>query len=82
MVDVVLAQWILVDYQYQHNSEVLYTFTTNKSYGFLLNFKANNLVFLTPYNTNFHDITITFTDQNGIPLATEDRFNLARLINK
>ena len=53
VVDVVLVQWILVHYQYQHNSEVLHTFTTNKSYGFLLNVKPNNLVFLTPYNTDF-----------------------------
>ena len=33
--EVVSAQCNLVDNQYQQNSEVLYTFTPNKSYGYL-----------------------------------------------
>ena len=37
--------WNLVDNQYQQKSEVLYTFTPNKTYGYLLNLEPKNLVF-------------------------------------
>ena len=46
LVVVLLVQYILVDNQYQQKSEVLYTFTPNKSYVYLLNVEPNNLVFL------------------------------------
>ena len=51
--EVFLVQCNLVDYQYQQMSEVLYTFTPNKSYAYLLNVEPNNLVFLKPYNAEF-----------------------------
>ena len=51
----------LADNQYQQKYEMLYNFTPNKSYGYLLNTEPNNSVFF--YNT--YDIIITFTDQNG-----------------
>ena len=35
--EIVLVQCNLVDNQYQQKSEVLYTFTSNKSYAYLLN---------------------------------------------
>ena len=44
--EVVLVQCNLADNQYQQKSEVLYTFTLNKSYGYLLNVDLNNLVLL------------------------------------
>ena len=37
--------WNLVDNQCQQKFEVLYTFTLNKTYGYLLNLEPNNLVF-------------------------------------
>ena len=37
VVEVVLVQCNLVDNQYQQKSAVLYTFTPNKSYAYLLN---------------------------------------------
>ena len=46
VVEVVLVQCNLVDNQYQQKSEVLYTFTPNKSYAYLLNVEPSNLVFL------------------------------------
>ena len=82
VVEVVLVQCNLVDNQYQQKSEVLYTFTPNKSYADLLNVEPSNLVFLKTYNTEFDEITITFTDQNGRPLETEYKINLTLLINK
>ena len=53
VVEVVLVQRNLVDNQYQQKSEVLCTFTPNKSYAYLLNFEPSNLVFLKTYNTEF-----------------------------
>ena len=82
VVEAVLVHCNLVDSQYQQNSEVLYTFTSNKSYAYLLNVETSNLVFLETYNTEFDKIIISFTDQNGRPLETEDKVNLTLLINK
>ena len=82
VVEVVLVQCNLTDTQYQQNLEVLHTFTPNKSYVYLLNVEPSNLVFLKTYNTEFDEIIITFTDQNGRPLEIEDKVNLTLLINK
>ena len=46
VVEVVLVQCGLVDNQYQQKSEVLYTFTPNKSFAYLLNVEPSNLVFI------------------------------------
>ena len=73
---VVLVQCNIVDNQYQWKSEVLYTFTYSKSYAYLLNVEPSNLVFLKTCNTEFDEIFITFTDQNGKPLEIEDEDNL------
>ena len=54
----------------------------NKSYANLLNVEPSNLVSFKTYNTNFDEIIITFTDQNGRPLEIEDKVNLTLLINK
>ena len=65
-----------------NKSEVLYIFTPNKSYTYLLNVEPSNLVFLKTYNTEFDEIIITFTNQNGRPLEIKDKVNLTLLINK
>ena len=82
VVKVVLVQCNLVDNRYQQKSEVLYTFTPSKSYGYLLNVEPSNLMFLKTYNTEFDEIIIIFTDQNGRPLEIKDKVNLTLLINK
>ena len=82
VVEVVLGQCNLGDNQYQQKSEVLYLFTPNKSYAYLLNVDPSNLVYLKTYNTKFNEIIITFTDQNGTPLEIEDKVSLTLLINK
>ena len=61
---------------------VLYTFTPTKPYAYLLNIEPSNLVFLKTYDTEFDEIVITFTDQNGRPLEIEDKVNFILLINK
>ena len=82
MDEVVLVQCNLVDNQYQQKSEVLYNFTTNKSYTYLLNVEPSNLIFLEIYNTEFHEIVITFIDQNGRLIEMEDKFNLTLVTTK
>ena len=42
---------ISVDNQYQQKSEVLYTFSPNKFYAYLLNVEPSNSVFLKTYKT-------------------------------
>ena len=51
VVEVVLVQCNLIENKYQQKSEVLYTFTPNKLYVYLLNVQPNNLGFLKTYNT-------------------------------
>ena len=72
VVEVVLVHINLVDNQYQQKSDVLYTFTSNNSYAYLLNVEPSNLVFLKAFNTEFDETIIKFTDQNGRPLDKED----------
>ena len=82
VVEVVLVQCNLVDNQYKQKSEVLHTFTPNKSYVYQLNVEPSNFVLLKTYNTEFDEIIITFTDQNGRLLEIEGKVNLTLLINK
>ena len=44
--------------------------------------EPRNVAFLKLYNTEFDEIIITFADQNGRPLETEDKVNLVLLIDK
>ena len=81
VVEDALVQCNLVDYQYQQKSEVFYTFNPNKSFGYLLNVEPINLVLLETYNIEFYGIIKAFMNQNNIPLETEDKVNLALLIN-
>ena len=72
----------IVDAVTKSNDEVLYTFSPNKSSAYLLNVEPINLVFLKTYNSGFHEIIITFTDQNDRQLDIQDKVNLTLLINK
>ena len=54
----------------------------NEYYAYLLTVEPSSLVFLKTYNTEFDEIIIRFTDQNGRPLEIEDKVNLTLLINK
>ena len=72
VVEVVLAQYNLVNNKYQQKPEVLNNFTPNKFNASLLNVEPSTLVFLKTYNIDFDEITTTFTDQNGRLLVIED----------
>ena len=52
--------------------EMLHAFMSNKSMPYFLNAEPSNLVFLKTYNTDFGEIIITFTDENGRPLEIEE----------
>ena len=80
VVEVALVQFNLVDNQYQQKSEVLYTFTSNKSYAYLLNVEPSNFLFLKTYNAEFDEIIKTTTDQNGRPLEIAEKVDLTLLI--
>ena len=82
VVEVVLVQCNLVDHLYKQKSEVLYTFMQNRSYAYLLNVEPSISVFLKTYNTEFGEIIITFTDQNGRPFEIEDKVNLMLFIDR
>lgn len=77
----VLVQCNSVDNQYEQKSEVLYTFTPNKSYDYLLNVDQGNFVFLKTHNTDLKEIIKTFTNQNCRPLEMDDKVNLTLNLN-
>ena len=71
VVEVVLAQYNLLDTEYKQKSEILYTFMPNKSCTYLLNVEPSNSLFLKTSNTEFDEIILTFTDQNSRLLQIE-----------
>ena len=78
--EVVLVQCNFVGNQYQQKSEILYTYTHNKSYPYLLNDVPSNLVFLKAYNAELDDIILTFIDHR--PFEIEEKANVTLFINK
>ena len=56
-------------------SILLFIFTPIHIHTYLLNVEPRNLLFLKTYNTDFEDIIIVFTNQNGRLLEREDKFS-------
>ena len=61
---------------YQQDSNFLYTFVPNKSFGQLLDISSKNFIFLKSSNSVFLNIKVWFTDQNSKPLEIEDKVNI------
>ena len=78
--DLVLVHCNMVNNDYQHDSRVLYIFVPNKSFGSLLDISPSNHIFLKTFNSEYDEIIVWFTDQNGKPLEIEDRINLTMVI--
>ena len=78
--EVVLVHCNMVNYDYQHDSRVLYTFDPNKSFGSLLDISPSNHIFLKTFSSEYDKIVVWFTDQNIKPLEKEDRINLTMVI--
>ena len=54
----------------------------SKFYAYLLKVKPSPSMFLKICNIEFDEIIVTFKDQNGRSLETEENVNLTLLINK
>ena len=61
--DVVLVHCNMVNNDYQQDSQVLYTFVPNKSFGSLLDISPSNHIFLKTFNSEYDEIIVWFTDQ-------------------
>ena len=78
--EVILVHCNMVNNDYQHDSQVLYTFVPNKSFGSLLDISPSNHVFLKTFNSEYDEIVVWFTDQNSEPLKIKNRINLTMVI--
>ena len=78
--EVVLVHCNIVNNDYQQDSRVLYTFVPNKPFGSLLDISPSNHIFLKTFNSEYDEIIVCFTDQNGKALEIDDRINLAMVI--
>ena len=78
--EVVFVYFVIVNNDYQQDSEVLYTFVPNKPFGCLLKISPTNHIFLKTFNSEYHEIKVWFTDQNSQLLEIEDIINLTMLI--
>ena len=75
-----LVQCKLVDNEHQQSLKYYTLFCPINLMLILLNVEPGNLVFLKTFNTEFDEVTIVFTDQNGRPLKIEVNFTF--LFNK
>ena len=79
--EVVLVHCKIVNYDYQQDSKVLYTFIPNKQFGQLLDISPKNLIFLNICDSEFSNIEVWSTDQNSKPLEIEDKINFILALN-
>ena len=80
IVELVLIHCSIVNNNYQQNSGILYTFVPNRPFGSLLKISPPNHIFLKTFNSEFQEIKVWFTDQNGKPLEVEDKINLTLIV--
>ena len=78
--EVILVNCNIVNNDYQKDSRALYTFVPNKPFNSLLEISPTNHIILKTFKSEYDDIKIRFTDQNGQPLEMEDRINLTVVI--
>ena len=78
--EVVLVHCSNVNNDYQQGSRVLYAFVPNKPFGSLLEISQTNHIFLKPFNSEYDEIIVWFTDQNSQTLRIEDRINLTMVV--
>ena len=58
--EVVLVHCNMVNNDYQQDSQVLYTFVPNKSFGSLLDISPSNHIFLKTFNSQYDEIIVWF----------------------
>ena len=59
----------------------MYTFVFSKSFGQLLDISPIDFIFLETFKPEFSYTEVWFSDQNSKPLETEDKINIALVIN-
>ena len=70
--EVILVHCNIANNDYQQDSRVLYKSFPNKQLGPLLEILPTNFIFLKTFDSEFHVMEVSFTDQNSKPLETED----------
>ena len=79
-VEVVLVHCNLVRNDYQHTSNVLFTFVTNKQFGQWINISPHSSTMMNTVNTEFSSVEVWFRDQASKSLDIEDNLNLTLII--
>ena len=79
--EVVLVHCSLHKYDYQHASEVLFSFVPNKQFGQLINISPHSLTMMNTANTEFSFVEVWFTDQANKAFEIEDYVNLALIVS-
>ena len=78
--EIVLVHCNLEKTDYQHASEVLFTFVRNKKFGQLLIISLHIFTMMNTINTEFFSVEVWFTDQSSKALEIEDNVNLTLII--
>ena len=78
--EVVLVHCNLVKNDYQHTSNVLFSFVPNEPFGQLINISPHSLTIMNTVNTEFSFAEVWFTDQVSKILEIEDNVNMAPII--
>ena len=78
--EIVLVPSNLVKNDYQHTSNVLFSFVPNKQFGQLISFSPHSLTMMNTVNTKFSFVEVWFTDQASKALEIEDNVNLTLII--
>ena len=79
--EVILVHCNIVNNDYQHDLQVLYTFVPNKSFGHLFDISPKNFIFLKALNSEFSYIEVWLTDQNSERLEIENKINILLVYN-
>ena len=79
-VEVVSVHCNLIKNDYQHASNVLFTFVPNKQFGQLINILPHSLTMMSTVNTEFSSVEVWFTEQASKALEIEDNVNLTLII--
>ena len=65
--EVVLLSCDIVNNDYHQDPRAIYMFVPNKPFGSLLDISPTNHIFLKPFNSEYGEIKVWFTDQNSQP---------------
>ena len=81
IVEVILMYCNIVNYDYQQDLIIFYTFVLNKPFGQLLDISSKTKFFLETFDSKFSYIEVWFTDRNSRPLEIEDKIDITLVTN-